>query len=143
MSNNSHTFDINKFVFTFGSVVVSGFAPGTFVDIAFDAPLYVETQGTDGEVCRVLRNKYMATITLSLMQSSKINDALTASMLADVAGNIQEPFTIKDMNGTTIGIATQCWISQLPKTAFADESVPREWIIKAAKLDLTVGGNFA
>ena len=77
------------------------------------------------------------------MQSSKINDALTALMLADVAGNIQEPFIIKDMNGTTMGIATQCWISQLPKTDFADEAAPREWTIKAAKLDLYVGGNFA
>jgi len=142
-SIGAKTFDINKYIFTFGSIVVSGLASGTFVDITFDAPFYVSSQGTDGEVCRVLRNKTMATITLTLMQSSATNDLLSAALEADRAGNIQEPLVIKDLNGTTVAIATQCWIEQKPKVTFGDETQNREWTIKAANLVEFVGGNFA
>ena len=143
MSDNCKTFSIDKYIFTFGPIIVSGWAPGTFVSIKYDSPHYVETEGTDGEVCRVLRKKFKATITFSLMQSSKINELLSAALIADIGGaSIPLPFITKDLNGNTVGIATQCWIPQLPDTAFADESVPREWTIKAAKLDLLVGGNF-
>jgi hypothetical protein len=141
MSNNTHTFDINRFVFTFGTVVASGFAPGTFVTIDFVAPLFVETQGTDGEVCRVLRNKYMAKINLSLMQSSHVNDMLTAILAADVAGNIPVPLFITDNLGTYKGTATQCWISKQPKVEFGDETKTREWEITAASYIANVGGS--
>jgi hypothetical protein len=143
MSNNLHTFSINEFIFTFGTTIVSGFAEGTFVNITMDAPMWTAMQGTDGEVCRVLRNKTMATITLTLLQTSMTNDDLTALMQADVSGNIPEPLVIKDLNGTTVALAAQCWIEKYSNTGFGDTAQTREWTIKAANLELFVGGNYS
>ncbi len=143
MTNQSFTFDINKFIFVFGASIVSGFAAGTFVEVTYDAPLAVYTQGTDGEVLRVLRNKTMATIKLSLMQSSKTNDELNAILLADIAGNIQEPLSILDLTGRTVLVASQCSIEQYPTLTFGDEAQVREWMLKAAKLKTFVGGSIA
>lgn len=141
MSNVLHTFDISKYKFILGPVEITGFVSGTFVEISYDDDFYKSNQGVDGEVCRVRNNKFMATVTVTLQQSSRANDLLSGILLSDLAGNVAQPLVIKDLSGTTVAIATEAWIPKPPETAFGEECQERKWTIKCAKLDLFVGGN--
>jgi hypothetical protein len=141
MSNVLHTFDINKFIVTLGPARISGFVPGTFIEIEYDDAFYKTQQGIDGEVCRIRNNKFMATITMTLQQSSRANDELSGILLSDLAGNLSLPLVIKDLSGSTVAVASEAWIEKFAPASFGEESQERKWTIKAAKLDAFIGGN--
>ncbi len=130
-------------VVTFDGLLLSGFAPGSRISVKFpDA--FTKQVGSDGEVARSRSNDNTAQVTLTLMQSSFSNDALSAVHNADKAvpfGAGVGPLLIKDLNGTSLFTAPQAWITKAADSEYAQEVGSREWTIDTGDMYAMVGGN--
>lgn len=123
-------------------IPVSGFADGTFITAARDNPMYTKGSGADGEGWRAKSNDMTGTITLTLLQTSLSNDALSALAAVDAAsGDGVGPFLLKDNSGRTLISAETCWVAKVADVEFAREVSNREWEIHTDSLNMFVGGN--
>ena len=140
-------YNADEVVISFGSVLInSGYADGEFLTIEMDSDTSVDVAGTDGEVCVSRTNDRRATITVKLLQSSKINDQLSALYNLFVnnysSGGGIVPLMIKDLNGNSVYTAAHAWISKPPDVSYDRSATSREWTIRVAHLVRTDGQNF-
>ena len=136
------TYNAADVAIVFAGVPIEGYADGTFVAVARDNPSWNKNIGADGEGVRAKSNDKSGTITLTLMQSSLSNDALSALALLDEAsGDGVGPFLMKDNSGRTICSAETAWIQKPADVSFAREAETREWVFETNLLDMFVGGN--
>lgn len=124
------TYDPGQVIVTFGSIALTGgFSEDSFLKFDPADKLYSTKVGASGEVVRSRSRNRMGTFTLSLMQSSILNDLLTAIVTAGQLGQADVyPFQIKDLNGTTLLVAKNAWIEDRPHAEWAKEAGQREWI---------------
>lgn len=134
----------SEIAMSFAGIPISGYADGEFVTIEPQGDDWSDVVGTDGEVTRARTNDRRATVTFKLMQSSTVNDLLsairTADLLAPNGGGVGS-FELRDLQGTTIATAPEAWILALPQSAYDREVGAREWKIRCAYLEMVVGGN--
>ena len=129
---------------TFGAVLVSGFAPDTFVSVESDEDAFQKQVGADGEGVRTRTNNNGGFVTMTLMQSSATNDLFSALHNADrLTGAGVGPLLIQDQNGTTLVEAAKAWIRRFPTAEYGREASTREWIIDTTDLVQFHGGNTA
>jgi hypothetical protein len=126
----------------FAGIPIEGIADGTFVTVARNNPSYNMSIGSDGEGVRAKSNDRGGTVTLTLMQSSVSNDALSAvSLLDEASGDGIGPLLVKDNSGRTICGAETAWIQKPADSEFAREATTREWVFETDLLDVFIGGN--
>jgi len=138
------TYDPANILLTVAGIPISGYADGTFISIVRDNPSYNSGTGSDGEGYRAKSNDKSGTCTLTLLQTSESNDALSALYQLDEAtGDGVGPLLLKDNseNGRSIYEAETCWIEKPADAEFAREVSDREWVIKTDKLVAFIGGN--
>jgi len=137
------TYDPRDVQIIVGGVPLSGFADGTFINVASDEPLYNKTVGADGEVSRSRSNNRAGTVTITLKQTSNGNDVLSGFAALDDASNGGVfPMMIKEIgSGRTIVFAQSAWIEQFPDVDYAKEVGDRAWTIATGPLQRFVGGN--
>ena len=103
-----------------------------------DEDAFTYSAGTSGESTRTKNANVLATLTITLPQSSRSNDSLSLLYQAGEA----VPVLIKDNLGTTIAGMPLATASKLPAINFEKESTTREWMIKGDMPDTAfVGGN--
>lgn len=137
----TRTYDPAGIIFTFGGILISGYAPDTFITATRNSDAFTLQVGAGGQTCRSRSQDKSGTITVSLMQSSPTNDVLSA--LADIdekTGSGLGAVLIKDVNGTTVISAENAWIKKKPEAPFAKEASIREWVIETGELDHFIGG---
>jgi hypothetical protein len=139
-------YDANEVTLVVGGILVDrGFADGSFVTLSMVSDAFSDVIGTDGEVTRSKTNDNRAEVKVKLMQSSEINDALSALHELDkLAGNGAGvgPFYLADRQGTSVYSAESCWISKAPDVDFDRQAGAREWTVRIANLVLRHdGGN--
>ncbi len=143
MSGLMKVYDSASVVVTFDGLLLTGFAPGSRVAIKFpDA--FTRQVGSDGEVTRSRSNDNTCEVTLTLMQSSASNDALSAVHNLDRAtpfGAGIGPLTIKDLTGTSLFTAAQAWLTKFADSEYAQEVGSREWTLHTGDVFSNVGGN--
>jgi hypothetical protein len=123
-------------------VPVSGFADGTFINAARDNPSFTNGSGSDGEGWRAKSNDKTGTITITLLQTSLSNDALSAlSALDEASGDGVGSFLLKDNSGRTLISAETCWLEKPADSELARDVVNREWVVKTDRMNIFVGGN--
>ena len=123
-------------------IPISGYADGTFITIGRDNPSFNSGTGSDGEGFRSKTNDKSGTCTLTLLQTSLSNDALSGLNIADEAtGDGVGPLVLKDGSGRSLYGAETCWIEKPADGEFARDVSNREWVIKTNKLNVFVGGN--
>lgn len=126
----------------FAGVPIEGIADGTFITVARNNQSYNMQIGSDGEGVRAKSNDKGGTVTLTLMQSSLTNDALSAlSVLDETSGDGVGPLMVKDNSGRTLISAETAWIQKPADVEFAREATTREWVFETDLLNLFVGGN--
>lgn len=136
------TYNPAKVVIVVAGIPISGFADGTFVTCGRDNPSYSKGTGAGGEGWRAKTNDKSGTCTITLLQTSSVNAALSGLIAIDEA--VDEgigPFALKDLGGTTLYAAEDCWIEKPADSEFAREVTNREWIIHMTQLEVFVGGN--
>lgn len=120
---------------------VSGYADDTFVEIERNADQATLQMGADGESTVALSQNRSGKITITLQQSSPLNDkfeALSQALENRTGGFV--PVLVKDNNGTTLASMKKGWVVKRPKTGFKKEADNRVWIFESGNLDLRVGG---
>jgi hypothetical protein len=126
----------------FAGIKIGGFADGTFVTVARDNPSFNSIVGSDGEGARAKSNDRSATVTVTLVQTSDSNDALSAAMnLDELSGDGVGALMIKDNSGRTLVQAETAWLEKPADLEFAREITNREWSIKTNELVGLWGGN--
>ena len=129
---------------SFANIQITGWADGDFIVIDNESDDYGDVQGTDGETTRYELNDDRANVTITLMQSSSVNDKLSALRKLDklsANGLGIGAFYFKDTNGTSAYSGEAAWIVKPPPATFGREAKPREWKIRVAKLQRVDGSN--
>jgi len=135
-------YDSKQVLVIVGGAPISGFADGTFVEVAFDEQQWNKTTGADGLTQRSKTNNFAGNITITLMNGSSGNDVLSALWNADRSSNQGVvPVLIKDLSGRTLWAAENGWVQQMPNQAFAKEATERAWVIDCDDLIGSAGGN--
>lgn len=126
----------------FGGHRLSGFAPGSFLNIVWDVDAFTRLIGVDGEGAWFKSANRAALITLTLMQSSQSNDVLTGFHLTDLntPNGLLQPFSLREQNGTTLIVSPQSRVIKLPDTGYSDSVESRAWAIGTTRAEGFVGG---
>lgn len=143
--------DPDRLRITFGAFRISrgsgasGYASGDFAKLVQEKASFTEVEGTDGTVTRSKTYSRLTSFTLMTMQSNSLtNGFLSAQLFADETGINGAgilPLLIQDLNGTTLFQALRAWVSKPADQDFSAEAKPREWLIKAIRDAIIVGGN--
>lgn len=132
----------DKVILTFKHTLITGYAAETFIEVERAEDGYSMYVGTLGEVCRTRNLNRTGSVTINLMHSAPANDLLTAIAIHDEQfGYGSGPLMIKDLNGTTVCVASEAWIRKLPRIERGKEAGTIQWIIDCADLDIRAGGN--
>lgn len=140
----SNTYSASKIVLTVAGKRVTGFGESDMVNVERDESKFIKITGADGVVSRSHIVSNAGQIQITLQQTSLANDILSGLLLLDeVSLAAQFPVTIKDLNGSTNIIASDCWIQGPPAVPMNKLITDRVWIIDAADLSMFIGGNDA
>lgn len=120
----------------------SGRAKGDYLQVVYNAEQFVENVGIDGEGFWVANADLSARITLSLQQSSDLNDILSSLFAADLAapGGLVLPMLIKETNGRTVYSAARSRIVKMADGVWSDGGQVRTWTFATTRLTGFVGG---
>ena len=139
------TYDPSKHAIVFAGILLNkGLADGTFLTITPATPGFSTKTGADGEVTRSRSHDKVAEATLTVMQTSEINDRLTALYLADRAatnGSGVGVFYVQDLAGTTLHMSSKAFISDDPDVELGTEATTREWAFILTDYAPGHGGN--
>lgn len=100
-------------------------------------------QGVDGEAARYSKGKPRVNVKLMLMQTSAVNDKLSAINALDklaVNGGGVGPLLIEDGNGTSL-LAGEAFLSKLPDQKYGAAPSAVEWMFVVPNPVRFVGGN--
>ena len=141
MARDTRQYDPGQVITNIGGRDVTGYAPGTFVELKRNKEAFTISVGSDGEITRVKSQDRSGTIKVTLKQDSPLNDYFSSLATQDErTSDAAVPGIVKDANGTTLGSAQKLWVKKKPDTAFSDASENREWEFETGFLDLTIGG---
>lgn len=137
------TYDPNMYDVVFAGIRLNeGLAEGTFLTISSESPGFSSKVGVDGEVTRARSHDSRATARLVLMQTSEINERLSAIHAADMDalnGSGVGSFYVQDRNGSTVAEASKAYISDDPDLTLEAEASEREWTFELADYSVTHG----
>lgn len=136
------TYSANQVLVVYNGKIVQGIALDNGIQIERNVDAVTGMAGTDGSYTRSITANKSGRVTLTLNQSSPSNDDLMAQAQADeLNGTGVGALFIKDNLGTTLVTAAEAWIVKLPQVAFAEAAGTRQWVLEAAVLNVTIGGN--
>jgi len=138
------TYDPSYVSMFYGPIQMQGFAQDSAIGVEHDEDDWTLVVGVDGEGTRSKTSNRSATITVSLMQSSEVNDLLSAQRLLDIntpGGTGGQPIIIKDNNGTTLFACETAWIQKPPAAELNREATGREWVFRTDNVDALHGSN--
>lgn len=134
-------YDPKRVTITIGSSILSGFADGSFVTVAFNEDAWTLQMGTDGEGTRSKSNNYSGRVTVMLMQSSPSNAYLSKLAIDDRLRNEgAAPLLIKDANGETLFSSEAVWVIKMPDSDYSREASAREWLMETHELKAEFSG---
>lgn len=138
------TYDPKLFSCIVGGKIMTGFSDGTYIKLERNEQAFNLKVGVTGEATRAKNNNRSGKVTITLMQSSDSNDALSTFAAADELTNAGAvPVLIKDGSGSTVASAVTAWVQKYPNTEFQKEATTREWVLETDELLMFVGGENA
>lgn len=147
-TEGAKTFSLAQVVAVFGpSDLKAGAGEGDWLKITPNADKIGVVEGQNGEVLFTYTGTRLYKVEITLLQSSKTNDYLSAVQIADEkslrAGNggILLPFFVKDTGGTLAFASPKARVSKVPDFGYGNKNMDRVWTILAADGELFVGGN--
>lgn len=136
------TYDPKQIIVTFGGVIFTGFAAGTFLTITQNGDDFEKERGSDGTVDRINKNSDDYSIAATIKQTSLTNDALSVIRKEDKLFNTgKKPFAVKDLNGNSLFFALFAWIRKAPDPDYGDALTNREWGFDTGPAEQFIGGN--
>lgn len=144
MATEVKTYDPAQVQASVGGAIITGFEPGTFINVVRNVNNFEYTVGPDGkDGIRTKRNDRSALFTFTLRQSSVGN--LILSNLAnrdEVDSDGVVPVSITDLlSPDTEFLSASGWIEKPADGTFGETPQPRAWLIRLAEVPMTHGGN--
>ena len=136
------TYDPKQVTVSFGNLILGDFGPDTFINITRDGDDFEAKQGAAGATEWVNKNSNIHNIEFTLLQTSPINDSLSAALEADRSGNGgAKSFQVKDAGGTTVVSFGEARIVKPANVEYSASSNARTWTLKATKASsFNIGG---
>jgi len=138
------TYSGDDVIATFGTVILIGKGPDTFISITKPNASFESSSGIDGEVTRARSNDNRYEVTITLQQSADANLELSALHEVDQQtpnGDGVAELLIKDLSGTSLHFAPFAWIQNMPDKAYARTPGTVEWVFECASMKNFIGGN--
>jgi hypothetical protein len=140
------TYDPKKFVANFAGIKLNeGIGDGTFIAISKSGlAAFSSKAGVDGTVTRSRQHDKRKIVKLTVMQTSEVNDRLSAILNADRAainGRGVGAFYLQDLSGTTLIEGAKAWIMDDPDLSLEVTASTREWAIEIASVDDPIHGS--
>ena|SRR5712664_1177268 len=138
--------DPSQFSLSLMGVAVSGYAPGTFITIAYDEDETDEMVGADGEIVVMRSKNRKGTLTLTLTATAAANDQFNAAaelFRAGAPGGVGS-MLCKNLNGRDVSSAESAWVKTRPPMSFskAASDMTRQWVFSVNPLALGLGGSY-
>jgi hypothetical protein len=135
------TFDPKLVIITFGPIIMTNFADGSFIEISGKGG-FEEQQGADGSENRINKNVTGYDVKVTLQQTSITHEALSVAYDIDKLTNQgKQPLTIKDLNGTSLFSSMQAYLKKKPDTTRGNSLGAYSWEFRAPHATYNVGGN--
>lgn len=142
LDSDVRTYDPSQIIVTWGAIIMTGFAEGTFITIARNGDLFEKSRGADGSVDRINKNANDFSVTLTLKQTSISNDLISTQMTIDITTNVGAlPLTVKDLNGLELFFAAKAWVGKDPDDDYGDALGNREWRFDTGPAAKFTGGS--
>jgi len=138
------TYDPANVSMFFGAIEMQGFAADAAIAVEHDEDDWTLEIGVDGEGSRSKTSNSSGTITVTLMQTSPVNDLLSAARELDrltPGGTGGVPILVKDNSGTTLFSCETAWIQKAPSAELSREATGREWVFRTDKIVALHGSN--
>lgn len=131
-SQSLKTYSPDQIIVTVGAVALTGMADGTFVTIAPTGDGVTSEAGAYGDVARAMSLDPRHDITITLQQTSRSNDVLSAFADADrvSGGNGALPIAITDLRGGTLFAGTG-WVVNKATATMSKGLEAKEWTLQA------------
>jgi len=128
------SYDSSQVIITFGPHIITGYAEETFVSVEEMGDGISSVVGANGEKARSMSQNRSLTITLTLLQTSKSNDLLSAAWDVDRAshGEGAPPFAMTDLTGRSLIADPSSWIVKKPNSEFSSTTSNREWTFETS-----------
>jgi Protein of unknown function (DUF3277) len=135
------TYDPRMVALIIDGVQITGFAEEKMIAVKTHGDIN-KVVGADGEVARSMSANRTVDVTISLLETSQTNDFLSNLHELDInTGNGMVTFLLKDLNGTTLISAKQCWVKKYPEKDYTAKVKEIDWIIETGQADMFMGGN--
>lgn len=135
-------YDPGRIIVVFKGAQIQGYADGTFVKASRSAETFKSNVGAGGDVVRVRSRNKLGQVVITLQAASSSNDVLQAIADADEnTGAAYGSLMIKDLNGTTLVVASTAWVVKPADAEYAADASNREWTIECAELKISNGGS--
>jgi hypothetical protein len=128
------TYDSSQVIITFGPHIITGYAEDTFISVEEMGDGISSVVGANGEKARSMSQNRSLQITLTLLQTSKSNDVLSAAAEFDRASHGQGalPMAITDLTGRTLIADPSSWVVKKPNSEFGATVGTREWTLETS-----------
>lgn len=121
-----------------------GYMDSSFVEIEYDEDAVTPHVGAQGDVTFILNANQMAKATITLIQGSPTNEALS-KLTPDPSRDFMPTgaFALVDLNGTTIVSGDKAVIQKSAKVEFSKTLTGRKWtfLIPQAQINVGAGGD--
>jgi len=137
------TYDSSQVIITFGPHIITGDAEDTFISVEEMGDGISSVVGANGEKARSMSQNRSLQVTLTLLQTSKSNDVLSAAAEFDRASHGQGalPMAITDLTGRTLIADASSWVVKKPNSEFGATVGTREWTLETSNAAIYhVGG---
>lgn len=136
------TYSPKDVVVTFHGLPLSGYADGSFVEVARKSDSFSLVMGADGEAARTASADDSGTITVTLLQTSGSNDFLSSELALDELTKMATgPVIVQDLFGTTVCSSDGAFLAKPADVSMGKEVGERKWVIICPHLSMSVGGN--
>lgn len=131
----------DRVTISFKGITITGFADGTFIEVEREVDTFTKKVGSLGDVARTKSLNKSGKITITVMDTHPINDALSAVITDDEQDGLSfGPFSLKDLAGLTEVRATEAWCMRIPKVTRAQASANVVYVFEAASIFIIHGG---
>jgi hypothetical protein len=135
------TYDLARHICSWGEILVGGYGPEGGVTVKRNGDAWSLQMGADGSGARSRMNDKSGEIEIEVLQSDPINDLFSAAMATDeLLGTQVKPFSLKDMNGSTVHFAPTAWLKGWPESNRGKEVKTNKWVLVTNQLDNFLGG---
>ncbi len=129
-------------IMVWNGIPITDYAPGTYIEWARNADAFALTVGSGGSAARAASSDRSGTVTVTLLQTSPVNAALSAAAVLDeTTGDGVGPLLIKDLSGADVVSAESAWIRKQPDGEESNEVTNRVWVFESDALIINLGGN--